>query len=462
MQISTFTYGDIPVEFWEYTFLPVVLIIIMIISGRIKKYGLAKRPEYRYFLWGLWAKVGGGLLFAMIYTLYYKGGDTTSYFECALAFVNLLYLNPGDFFEAYFGSGSPETKSIFTSDTGSPLAYMFFEEKTRMVIKLVVPFLVLAFRSFFIATVFVAVFTYGGLWRLYLMFTSYFPQFRRNLAIAVLFMPSVIFWGSGILKDSFTLAATCYFIVATNDLIQKRKGFIFHLILLVLSAFIIVSVKPYILIILLPGNLVWFFYSRIKKIRNKLIRYVIVPFVYLFVVVGSYSVLTVLGDRLGKFSPERALETAVIIQDDLKQDYYGENSFDIGELEATPSSILSKFPQATIAGLFRPFIWESNNAVMLLSGLENLFILLLTIIVLIRMKWQRLTRLIADNPVILYSLAFSILFAFMIGITTANFGALVRFKIPLIPLYMASIAIIYSHLRSIRITTSKKTRGRFR
>ena len=58
-----------------------------------------------------------------------------------------------------------------------------------------------------------------------------------------------------------------------------------------------------------------------------------------------------MGSKLGKFAPERALQTAVTTQHDLKQDYYDGNSFDIGELEATPLSILSKFPQATIAGL---------------------------------------------------------------------------------------------------------------
>lgn len=462
MNISTFTFGKIPVELWEYVAFPVILIAILLVSGRIKRAGLKSRPEYRYFLLGLWAKVAGGLIFALIYTLYYEGGDTTSYFECALSFVNLLYDDPGNFFTAYFGPGTPEIKSLFTSDTGSPMAYMFFDEKTRMVIKLVVPFLTLGFKSYFIATIFISIFTYGGLWRLYLMFTSYFPQFSRNLAWAVLFMPSVIFWGSGILKDSFTLAAACYFIVATNDIIQKKKGFAFHLFILLLSGFIILSIKPYILIILLPGNLVWFFYSKIRKIKNTFFRYIIVPFVYLLVGLGSYLLLTALGDKLGKFSPERALETAVVTQQDLQQDYYDGNSFDIGQFEATPLSILSKVPAATAAGLFRPYIWEANNIVMLVSGLENLIILGLSILVLIRMRFRILLKLISDHPVLLYSLSFSLLFAFMIGLTTSNFGALVRFKIPLIPLYMGVIVIIYGHLRSIIITREKMKSGRFR
>lgn len=462
MYISTFTYGKIPVELWEYVAFPMVLFVILIVSAGIRHVRIKTQPAYAYFLWGLWAKIGGGVLFALVYTLYYEGGDTTSYFECALAFVNLLYESPGDFLTAYFGPGTPEIKSIFTYETGSPMAYMFFEEKTRMVIKLVVPFLALGFRSFFLTTVFVAVFTYGGLWRLYLMFCTYFPDFRRNLAIAILFMPSVIFWGSGILKDSFTLAATCYFIVATNDLIQKRGSRWLNWLFLLGSGFIILSIKPYILIILLPGTLVWYFYARIKRIRNVFFRYITIPFIYLFVVAGSYVTLSVLGESLGKFAPEKALNTAVVIQTDLKKEYYEGNSFDIGSFEATPLSVASKFPAAAVAGLYRPFIWEARNVVMILSALENLFILGISVFVLISIRLRVILRLISDHPLILYSFLFSVLFAFMIGLTTSNFGALVRFKIPLIPLYMGSVMVMFSQLRSVRIRRDERQVKRFR
>ena len=34
----------------------------------------------------------------------------------------------------------------------------------------------------------------------------------------------------------------------------------------------------------------------------------------------------------------------------------------------------------------------------------------------------------------------------MIGLTTSNFGALVRFRIPIIPLYMASVMVLLGYL----------------
>ena len=89
MYIQTFTYGKLPVQAWEYPAIVILLIIIAILSGRKKRINLRRHPQYRYYLLGLWAKVGGGIVFALIYVLYYGQGDTTSYYECGLSFVNL-------------------------------------------------------------------------------------------------------------------------------------------------------------------------------------------------------------------------------------------------------------------------------------------------------------------------------------------------------------------------------------
>lgn len=447
LYIKTFIFGNVPIELWEYPVFILLLVAILVISGRIKRRNIDGNPAYRFFLWGLWAKVLGGLIFGMIYVFFYRTGDTTSYYECALAHCNMFTHDLGDFFTTYFGGGTIEIKSIFNAKTGTPMWYMMSNDNARIVYKILVPFQLLGLKSYFLTTVLVSVFTYGGLWRLYLMFTRYFPGMERNLAIAILFMPSVIFWGSGILKDSFTLAATCYFIDATNNLITHRKRRLPTILMLLISGYLIVLIKPYILLILFPGTLVWMSYSRIQQIKNAFFRYVFVPFIYAFIIGGSYFVLTSLGDRLGKFSLDNALETAVVTQHDLKQDYYDGNSFDIGDMEPTLPGVLSKFPVATFAGLYRPMLGESAQPLMLVAGLENLFIFVVTLMALLSLRRGLLFRLIAKEPVLLYSLVFALMFAFMIGVTTSNFGALVRFKIPLIPLYMAVMMVIIGHLR---------------
>jgi hypothetical protein len=268
-------------------------------------------------------------------------------------------------------------------------------------------------------------------------------------------MPSVIFWGSGILKDSFTLAAACYFIDATNSLIVRRGNRTWNWVALVTSGYLILLIKPYILLLLLPCTGVWYFYDRIRRIRNRFFRYIIVPFLYMVILSGSYVFLTSMGDRLGKFSLDQALQTAAITQYDLKQEYYDGNSFDIGTLEPTLTGVVSKFPAATTAGLYRPMLGESSQPLMIVAGLENFFILLMTILGVFAAGWRKVFRLFAENPVLLYSLVFAVMFAFMIGVTTSNFGALVRFKIPLIPLYMGTVMILVGHMQVARSQSRK-------
>ncbi len=127
MNIPTFTYGKVPVQAWEYPAIIFIVILFSIIGLQIvrKKNYKSQDPSWKYFLPGMWLKLGGGLFFALIYVLYYKGGDTTSYYECSLAFINLLYHNPMAFFEAMLGGGTLEIKSLFTSQTGSPMGYVF-------------------------------------------------------------------------------------------------------------------------------------------------------------------------------------------------------------------------------------------------------------------------------------------------------------------------------------------------
>ncbi len=448
-------FPDMPIRPWEWGALAFYLIAIYIIASLVKRRNVNFHPEYKFYIWGLWAKVFGGLGFAMIYIYYYGAGDTFSYYETTLAYSNQLVTSPVDFLHTYFGAADATNKSRFDAHTGVPLGYIFFNEKNLMVAKITLPLLFLGFKSYILTTLLVAVITYSGAWQLYRMFVRHYPHLKNLLAIAVLFMPSVIFWGSGILKDSYTLAATCFFISSTDTLINQAGNRFWSLLLLIFSGFVILAIKPYIIIILIPGTLVWYFYKRIKKIRNKLFRYLIIPMIYALVFLGSYGILTSLGGSLGKFSLENALKTAAVIQKDLKKEYYEGHSFNIGEFEPTFQGVASKFPIATISGLYRPFIWEAENMVMLLSALENLFILLITLKVLLTLNPKYWFSFLTDTPLLIYCLMFSILFAFMVGLTTPNYGALVRFKIPLIPLYMACFFIL-SDKRSLRENFEKR------
>ncbi len=425
---------------WEFVLLPIYIAIIFFFAYRFGKGKRLQLPGHGYFIWGLAAKIFGAIAFVLIYIYYYKGGDTISYYQSSMAFANLFERSPSDFFHVLFSEASMENRSYFDINTGYPLGYMYFDTKTFTVIRLVSPILILSFKSYLLSTVVLSSLSYYGIWKLYTMLVEYFPKVYKQLALTVIFMPSMIFWGSGLLKDTFTLSATCLLVYSINELMIKRRftpGKIFGFLI---GLYVLISIKPYIFMVLLPCALLWIAYTFIKQ-TNFWMNYVVVPLVTLLVVGGSLLILNSLGNTLSKFALDQALETVVVTQQDLKSDYYGGNSFDIGDFDASIGGVASKFPIATASGLYRPGVWESRSVVMMLSGLENLFLLILTAWVLVKVRWK-LLKLMFTERVVFFMLIFAVLFAFVIGISTSNFGALVRFKIPLLPFFPSALFIL--------------------
>jgi hypothetical protein len=438
-------FGIVEIQALELILAPFILLFIYFISLIIKNRKIESNPHYKYYIPGLFVKIFGGLMFCVIYIYYYKGGDTTQYYESACALVNLLLKNPWSFITVYFGSNSLENLFLFDYETGLPLSYMYFDPQTFMVIKLITPLLLLTLKSYILSTILLAWISYFGIWKMYLVFCRYYKELSGQLAIAVLFIPSVIFWGSGISKDTITFSAACWLIYSIYMALILKKNIIKYLILMIVSAIVVISIKPYIFIALVPGTLFWVFYEKIVNVKDKGILAFYLPAIYLLslsIVIFIYSQIEM---KTSKYSFERVLQTASVTQKDLKSESYSSNSFDIGEFDPTFLGVTSKAPLAINAGLFRPYIWESTNIVMIFSGLENLVVLSISVFLIFKLKLFTFLRALFENPFLFFCLSYSILFAFSVGLTTSNFGALVRFRIPFLPFFVACLFIL-NHL----------------
>ena len=97
--------------------------------------------------------------------------------------------------------------------------------------------------------------------------------------------------------------------------------------------------------------------------------------------------------------------------------------------------------------MFRPYIWETGSATMLISGIENIILLLLTAWVILT-KPIRLIKSLRMDPFLLFCLLFTLVLGFGVGLSTSNFGALVRYKIPFLPFF---VFLILTSLRSKKI-----------
>ncbi|MGQ9847930.1 MAG: hypothetical protein ACUVQP_10600, partial [Bacteroidales bacterium] len=190
---------------WDAILPPFYLLAIFIYAYIVKIRKIDKNPEYSYYIKGLILKILGGIFFLAVYLLYYHEGDTTLYFQSTEALLNLAKVNFSKFFSIMLGNLSQENASLFGSNIGYNYYYSDFQSYS--VVRFSSIFVFLAGRSYIAATILIAAFTFGGLWSLFKLLIHRFPNDKNAIAFAILYIPSTLFWGSGLLKDSYTLMA---------------------------------------------------------------------------------------------------------------------------------------------------------------------------------------------------------------------------------------------------------------
>ena len=424
---------------------PIYIGLILFLAYRTKKKYIEEFPLYKYFVNGLFFKIGGGIFFSLIYIFYYKTGDPTNYFMGARAISKVFFKDPSVTISLLFGNNSNDNWTYFDVDTGFPIQTMYMLDPGSFAVsRFSSPFLFLSFNSFICGVILLDYFLYKFIWRFYMMFCELYPGMEKQLAIAILFVPSVAFWGSGYMKDTFTLASALYFTYNFYNIFIKKKDLWQNIIAIIINALIMITLKPYVFVALLLPSVVWGTYGRIKSIQNQTVRIFVTPFLIVISLSVGLLAFSSLGSRLGAYgSTDKILMKAQVTQQDLSREAYGAHSFNIGKFDPSIKGVLSKSPVAITAGLYRPFIWESGNVVMLLSGLENFVLLALTLFVWFKVGPFKTIRYIAAEPLLLFSVIFSIIMAFAIGLTSANFGALVRYKIPVIPFFVSTLFILY-------------------
>ncbi len=421
---------------------PIYLVVIYFIAKNYENRKKDTQPEYKYFTSGLMVRIIGAISLGLIYFFYYDGGDTTNYYQTAEVYVKLFFKNKEYFFDSIFGNDQFTNWSYFDENTGFP-EYRKHDTYTFFIVKIMIPIVFLSGGNYFTSAIITASFTYFGIWKLYQVFVKEFPNAKKQLAFSILFFPSCVFWGSGIMKDSFTLSAIGWYTYSFYYFIIRKEFKIKYAFQLLFSAYLILLIKPYVLLALLPGSLIWFGNDIAVKIKLNFFRVIFTPFLLAFSLAIAYIIVIKLSVGLDSYNIENILERAAIVQKDMKAEYYGGKTFDIGEFEPTIKGVISKIPIAIYSGLFRPSIWEIRNTVMLVSGIENIFILGFTVFLLIKIGPKKIFLTIRNSPLLYFALLFALLFSFSVGLTVANFGSLVRLRIPELPFYVSSILLLY-------------------
>jgi hypothetical protein len=400
----------------------------------------------RYFFPALTAKIFGAITLGFIYTFYYRGGDTFNFHTVGSRIMwEAFWDSPSKWLGMFFAGGEHQGHFF---DYSSRI--YFFEDRPSFFIVRIAAFLDLFTMSSYVATACLfSTIGFAGGWMMFLTFYRRYPHLHFWIAIAVLFVPSVVFWGSGLLKDTITLACLGFCTYSFDRLFILRRRTVGNIILLAVSLVVVFQIRKFMLQAFIPSALLWIYYSRLISIRSLALRILVFPTVVgLIALLGYYSFIKI-GEGDARYSIDKLAETVRTTAYDIA--YFsgrGGSTYELGELDGTFAGMIRLAPAAINVTLFRPYLWEVRNPLMALSALESFTMLSLTLyIVLMR---RELFFLALKNEDIIFLLSFSIIFGFAVGISSFNFGTLSRYKIAMVPFFTLALMLILFQVKDAK------------
>lgn len=421
-------------------------------------YGLAKgkqkkeikdKPYYKYYSYAVVYRLLFASLYCIIYWEYYGGGDTVGYFLGGFSIQKVLLNDFNDFIYILTNDADGWAWSMFEKVKSFPEVYMFRDPRTYLVMKMTSIIGMFGFGGFMATTIFVSRFTFKWIWQIFEILSERYPHLTKELSFCFLFFPSVVFWGGAIMKDTYTFAATCGLIYYSHKIFVEKELKLKYFAWITALVYVILSVKSYILFAFLPSLLIYLNFERIKQIKSFFVKLLILPTalgISGFLI--SFFIGDIIGDE-GEFSSTELLEKAAVQQQDLKRDVYGSNQFDIGDFEPTLSGVLKKAPVAINAAFFRPYIWEVGSPTMVFSGVENTIILFFVIWLLLTKGVFSFFSNIFNDSFLLFCLVFCLFLGLVVGLSTPNFGALVRYRIPIMPFLVFMFLVLKSKSKRV-------------
>ncbi|RYF86476.1 MAG: hypothetical protein EOO03_11755 [Chitinophagaceae bacterium] len=426
--------------FIDILLFPVYIFLFHLVFAYSRK--KIKDPKLKFYhKYAFWVKIFASFCMT-IFNVYISPGDSTNLYYIEGHNLARHILADADNIQWLFKTGKeyPVELIKLSGNTG-----YFGSESNVIIIKLVAIFSFLSFGRYIIINLFFSMLALSGIWKLFLFFYDSYPHLHKHLSMAILFLPTVVFWSSGALKDPVCMAMLGWFTYSMYKGFYKKKDVMLCTGVAIVSTLVLFTVKPYILFAYIPFFLLYLFLINMGLIKNYFVKF------FAFVVIGGLSMLgfvsmsSVLQEEMGNLSLDNLAGTVESHQSNFAaMANRAESSFSLGvEFDGTMGSLAAVAPAAINATLFRPYIWESKKISTLLSSLESLTLMIFFLYVLFKVGIFKFFGIILKDPMVMFCFFFAILFALFVGATTLNFGTLVRYKIPCMPFFTIALILIY-------------------
>lgn len=262
-------------------------------------------------------------------------------------------------------------------------------------------------------------FSFLGFIGIYLTYRGavfFLRQERPLLLFLTALAPTSLFWATSLGKDPIALLGAGVYSYGVFHWLRDYR--LRHLIAISSGILIASHIRPYFLPIMgVPIVLAYLIQS-----QRLITRILLLPVVLLGLV-----------QTLNSFKVSMNIETFdafVQYQSGVASAWTGGSSFSLPVID-TPLKLALVSPLAIFTALFRPTILEAHNLFSLGAALDNTLLLVIFFYAVARSRLRDMMQ-----PEVLWMGSYVSLWAVMYGIGTGNLGAISRFKIQALPLFI--------------------------
>ena len=283
--------------------------------------------------------------------------------------------------------------------------------------------------SIFVAYAVFSLLGFWGLWFLYRAFRIAVPDGdHHRYALLVLFLPSMLFWPSGLGKEAWMTFGIGLVALGAAKLLSRDHQWPVPLVLGLAATMV---VRPHISAALFVGLAAAVVLRRPVGVRTALTPLVRIASVAAVLAVGMLVVRYAAGFLdIGDLSISTLDKTMRGTQEATA---IGGSSF-----EAHPVNSPIDLPMAAVSVLIRPFLFEARNVQSGIAALEGTVLLVLLARAL--PQTRAVLRELRTQPYLIMCAVYTLLFVYAFS-SFSNFGILTRERVQVLPFVVAFLAV---------------------
>jgi hypothetical protein len=383
------------------------LCLIFFIAFRLWK----RETVFRSVFWPLLLiKLAAGICLGLLYLYYFPVADTFDYFKDASKLQALALRNLSQYAQFL----------LFNTGLDS-LDLTFNQPRALFLTKITSVFNILTGNNYWLISLYFSLISFSGAWFLVKTINRFVFSVAAPAVIAFLLLPSVVFWTSGVIKETFAMAALFYLSAIFLKVWYGERPTVLQYLAVAIGLWVLWNLKYYFMAIFLPVVCTSLLYKFIigERFQRSAVLEIAVWFAMLILPVFLITFLH------PNFYPDRLLNVIVLNNAGYNELSSPDDVVHFSNLKATVPSILSNAPWALFSGLFRPLLWESGTVLQFLLGLENAVLLLFFVAALRNIKkiFMSPYRLL-----VLALLMYVLLLCILITLAAPNFGTLSRYR----------------------------------